>query len=257
MNAEPALKYLSRSDHPYGRRQHVPSGSRRQALVLIGRPGIERSLLEALREQPFDVHRVETAARASTMIQTCEPEIIFTDLMAPDQSAADLCRQLRSISDSVIFVVAADDDRDSCIDALRAGADAFVTHPIRHLELLARVDALLRRLKPRYEEAVEAGDIRVDLQTREVTVAGRRTRLRPKEFDLLTHLVRQPETVHTHRMLLAAIWGAAVQRRPHYVRMCVAHLRRMIEPDPKSPRYLVTERAVGYRLQPFAGRRVA
>jgi DNA-binding response OmpR family regulator len=155
------------------------------------------------------------------------------------------------------IVAVATHPEDGCVRALRSGADDYVTYPFQTAELQARIDALMRRFQPSAADVIEAGDLRVDLGTREVTVAGRPIHLRPKEYDMFVYLLRRPRNVHSHRALLAALWGPAMQLRPHYVRMCVAHLRRQIEPQPESPCYIVTERAVGYRLQPSGGRHAA
>ena len=203
-----------------------------------------------LRAEGHDVDRADTCAAGVQRLADLKPDLILTDLLLPDRRGADLCRHLRKCSPAAIMVVTPIDEEDTCAEVLRAGADDYLVMPVRAKVFVARVAALLRRVKGPSDEVVAAGDITIDLRTRDVTVGARRVRLRPHEFDLLLHLARHPSAVLPYRTLLAAVWGPSVQLRPHYVRMAVAHLRRQIEPTPALPRYLLTERSIGYRLNP-------
>jgi|SRR5665213_150604 len=229
----------------------------REILLLHRQPAAARAALAALRTQSHGIRHAETAAEAATLIRERPPHLVIVDLAADDPGGIDLCRQLRRISEAAILILAGRRDQELCIGALRSGADDYMSSPIEMGEFLARVDALLRRVSPSYASVLEVGNVRIDLATRDVTIAGRRLHLRPKEFSLLAHLLRRPSEVHTHRALLSALWGPAMQLRPHYVRMCVAHLRQRIEPDPSEPRYVVTERGVGYCLRPGGDPQVA
>ncbi len=236
--------------------RHRHPGARTRALLLIGSPEIERACARALAGEPCDIHRGATLADTCALVREHQPDLILTDLGVASRRATPLCRQLRQMTNAAVVVIAPRHDVDECVGTLSAGADEYLSLPIEPVELLARIHALLRRIAPAHDEVVEVGDFRVDLLTRLVSVAGRQVCLRPKEFELLVLMLRQPGTVHDHRVILDAIWGAAMRRRTHYVRMCVAHLRRQLEPEPESPRYIVTERAIGYRIQPF-GRMMA
>jgi two-component system KDP operon response regulator KdpE len=141
------------------------------------------------------------------------------------------------------------------VEALDAGADDFVTKPFSMEELLARVRATLRRAPVTSDDGaastiLETGDFRLDVETRKVTVCEREIHLTPKEFDLLAHLMRQPGKVLTHRKLLTAIWGANYGEQTEYLRVFIGQLRKKIEPDPASPRYILTEPWIGYRFDP-------
>lgn len=232
-----------------------------QILLLTGQQVVERAVRSIFQGQSYDLRRAPTAACAEDLMRTCQPDIVITDLEAPDLAGQDLLRRLRGISNAGIIVVASAHDATGCDRVLMAGADDYVSHPVRATELLARVHALLRRISASVgaieAETIEAGDVRINLQTREVIVAGQRPHLRPTEFNLLAYLVRRPMTVHPHRELLAAIWGKGMQLRSHYLRMCVAHLRKQVELNAARPRYIVTERGIGYSLRPSGGRRVA
>jgi len=151
-----------------------------------------------------------------------------------------------------ILVLSVRGEEKTKVDALDAGADDYVTKPFGTDELLARVRAVLRRAP--VDEAGEdvkqlsAGDFEVDLETRTVTVGDRQVHLTPKEFDLLVYLVRHRDTVITHRRLLDAVWGRGHGEQVEYLRVFVGQLRKKIEEDPSSPRYLRTEPWVGYRF---------
>jgi len=152
-------------------------------------------------------------------------------------------------------VLSVRDQERQKIEALDAGADDFVTKPFSMNELLARVRANLRRT-PRQQDApadlIELGDFRIDLATRAVLVSGREVKLTPKEFELLLYLSQHPHRVIPHRTLLAAVWGGNSTEQPEYLRVFIGQLRKKIETNAAEPRYLLTERWVGYRFEPGA-----
>ena len=138
------------------------------------------------------------------------------------------------------------------VEALDAGADDYVTKPFSMSELLARIRAHLRHVAPAEAAAqvIAAGDFRMDLDTRSVSVAGNEIRLTPKEFEVLAFLARHAGKVVTHRALLAAVWGPNSTEQPEYLRVFVGQLRKKIEPDSSAPKYLLTEPWIGYRFEP-------
>jgi two-component system, OmpR family, KDP operon response regulator KdpE len=141
------------------------------------------------------------------------------------------------------------EERDK-VEALDAGADDYVTKPFSTPELLARIRAALRRTVPAdaWQQALELGEISIDLAARRVTRAGVQVRLTPKEFDLLQYMVANPNVPIPHGRLLQAVWGPDYGDEVEYLRVFVNQLRKKIEPEPSAPRYLVTEPWVGYRL---------
>jgi two-component system KDP operon response regulator KdpE len=144
-------------------------------------------------------------------------------------------------------------DEKSKVEALDAGADDYVTKPFNSNELFARVRAALRRAstaQDEHAEHIELGDFSVDLPTRSVKVKGKEVHLTPKEFDLLVYMARHPSRVLTHRTLLNAVWGGTSTEQPEYLRVFVGQLRKKIEPEEGSPRYIQTEPWVGYRFVP-------
>jgi two-component system KDP operon response regulator KdpE len=139
------------------------------------------------------------------------------------------------------------------VKALDLGADDYVTKPFAIGELLARVRANLRRVpaeEPSSGGAIEVGDFRIDQDAHTVSVRGREVHLTPKEFDLLVYLARHPGKVLTHRALLTAVWGANSMEQPEYLRVFIGQLRKKLEPEAGSPKYLQTEPWVGYRFDP-------
>ncbi|HSE22190.1 MAG TPA: response regulator transcription factor, partial [Pyrinomonadaceae bacterium] len=141
------------------------------------------------------------------------------------------------------------------VEALDLGADDFITKPFGIDELLARVRAALRRSSVRLanesdQSRFQAGDFQVDLENHSVRVSGKEIRLTPKEFDLLVYFTKHPGKVLTHRTLLAAVWGGNYVEQNEYLRVFVGNLRKKIERDPASPKYILTEPWIGYRFDP-------
>jgi two-component system KDP operon response regulator KdpE len=170
----------------------------------------------------------------------------------PNMNGLKLCQRLREISDVPIIILSVKGDEATKVEALDAGADDYLTKPFGMGELLARVRATLRRSPQASHEGtiIEAGDFRVDFETRVVQVAGKEIRLSPKEFDLLVFLIRNSGKVLTHRTLLANIWGGNYTDQTEYLRVFIRHLRKKIEPEPAKPRYILTDPWVGYRFVP-------
>ncbi|MGA9566799.1 MAG: response regulator transcription factor [Candidatus Korobacteraceae bacterium] len=223
-------------------------------LVVDDEPQITRVLRTALTAQGYDIRVANDGEMALEIMKDWAPNLIITDLSMPQLDGVQLCRRVRAVSQVPILVLSVRDQERQKIEALDAGADDYVTKPFSMNELLARVRANLRRT-PKPEEpagVVEVGDFRIDLATRSVLVAGRELKLTPKEFDLLLYLSQHPNRVIPHRTLLAAVWGANSTEQPEYLRVFIGQLRKKVESDPAEPRYLLTERWVGYRFEPGA-----
>ena len=181
------------------------------------------------------------------------PDLVITDLSMPNMDGLELCRQLRPKIQVPIIVLSVRGEERAKVQALDAGADDYVTKPFGMEELLARVRVNLRRLPATESEElslIEVGDFRIDLAAHKVTVRGREVHLTPKEFDLLVYLARHAGKVVTHRTLLSAIWGGQSTDQVEYLRVFVGQLRKKLEPEASSPRYIVTEPWVGYRFEP-------
>jgi len=219
-----------------------------RVLVVDDEPQILRALRATLRGAGYTVDSAETAQDALTAAAARPPEAVILDLVLPDGNGTDVCRELRTWSDAPVIVLSAVGEEKEKIAALDAGADDYVTKPFSVDELLARLRAVLRRRGVGQEPVVDVGDIRIDVAERIVTVAGKRVKLSPHEFDLLRVLAQNRGKLLTHRTLLREVWGPAYGVEAHYLHVYISHLRRKIEPDPTSPRYLLTEPGAGYRL---------
>jgi two-component system KDP operon response regulator KdpE len=221
-------------------------------LVVDDEPQITRVLRTALVAQGYEIRVANDGEMALEIMKDWSPHLIITDLSMPGVNGVELSRRIRAVSQIPILVLSVRDQERQKIEALDAGADDYITKPFSMNELLARVRANLRRAPKSGEvaEIVELGDFRIDLATRAVTAAGKELKLTPKEFDLLLYLSQHAHRVVPHRTLLAAIWGANSTEQPEYLRVFIGQLRKKLEPDPAQPRYLLTERWVGYRFEP-------
>ena len=217
-------------------------------LVVDDEPQILRALQTNLRGAGYEVFTADTAKAALAEAAARQPDAVILDLVLPDGSGTDVCRELRTWSSAPVIVLSAVGDEGEKVAALDAGADDYVTKPLGIDELLARLRASLRRAEPTGEPLVTIGDLTVDLEKRSVTVGGERVQLTPHEFALLAMLARNPGKLLTHSAILREVWGPQYGRESHYLHVYVSQLRRKIEPDPTRPRYLITEPGAGYRL---------
>jgi len=224
-------------------------------LVVDDEPQLTRVLRTGLKSHGYDVRAAADGLAGFEAFTDWHPDLVITDLAMPNVDGLELTRRLRAISQVPIIVLSAKGEEKTKVEALDLGADDFVTKPFGIDELLARVRASLRRAKaPATNETtqtiLEAGDFHVDLETREVTVRGKPVHLTPKEFDLLVYFIRHSGKVLTHRTLLAALWGGNYVEQNEYLRVFVGNLRRKLEPEVATPRYILTEPWIGYRFDP-------
>jgi two-component system, OmpR family, KDP operon response regulator KdpE len=225
----------------------------RRILVVDDEPQITRVLRTSLSSQGYDIRVANDGETALEIMKDWTPDLVITDLSMPNMDGLELCRQLRTKTQTPIIVLSVRGEERTKVQALDAGADDYVTKPFGIEELLARVRASLRRV-PSAEgnepPLIEVGDFRIDLAAHKVTVRRREIHLTPKEFDLLVYLARHAGKVITHRTLLSAVWGGHNTEQVEYLRVFVGQLRKKLEPEASSPRYIVTEPWVGYRFEP-------
>ena len=225
----------------------------RKILVVDDETQITRVLRTSLSSHAYDVRVANDGETALEIMKDWTPDLVITDLSMPNMDGLELTRRLRSTSKVPILVLSVRGEERTKVQALDAGADDYVTKPFSMVELLARVRASLRRI-PLPDEAepdkIEIGDFCIDLAAHKVLVREKEVHLTPKEFDLLVYLARHAGKVVPHRSLLASIWGGQSTEQVEYLRVFVGQLRKKLEPEASSPRYIVTEPWVGYRFDP-------
>jgi two-component system KDP operon response regulator KdpE len=194
------------------------------------------------------VDAAATVAEALTRAAARPPDAVILDLVLPDGSGVDVCRDLRTWTQAPVVVLSVIGEEREKVAALDAGADDYVEKPFGIDELLARLRAALRRAGPPGGPVLEIGELVVDLDKRSVTFAGEPVALTPNEFDLLRLFARNEGKLLTHPAILREVWGPAYDAESHYLHVYVSQLRRKLEADPARPRYLLTEPGAGYRL---------
>jgi two-component system KDP operon response regulator KdpE len=211
---------------------------------------ILRALRVILRDAGFEALPADSGEDALDLAAVRHPDAAIVDLVLPDMDGVEVCKRLRAWSEMPIIVLSAVGDEDVKVRALSAGADDYVTKPFGPRELIARLQAALRRSSSEPEDALITADgLELDLAARVVKLAGDEVHLTPKEFDLLRTLARNRGRLITHRELLTAVWGPGYADDTQVLRAHVANLRRKIEPA-DGPRFIKTDPGVGYR---FAG----
>jgi len=202
--------------------------------------------------------RVVRAANGSEALEKAtreHPDLVLLDIMMPDMDGFETLQGLRETSSvPVIFLTAKSEEVDR-IKGLDLGADDYITKPFSPRELVSRIRAVLRRTEPAAvtsSEIVVDSELRVNFDQRKVIVRGQEIRLRPTEYRLLYQLVTNAGKLLTHEVLLSRVWGAEYRDEDQYVRLYITYLRQKIEKDPKNPRYILSERGLGYRFRDFA-----
>jgi two-component system KDP operon response regulator KdpE len=218
-------------------------------LVVDDEPNILTTLAPLLRARGYDVL---TAMGGRAAVETAErerPDLIVLDLGLPDMDGVDVCRIVRESSNVPIVVLSARGAESDKVSALDLGADDYVTKPFGAEELLARIRVALRRSDtPPGSQPIARGGLIIDRERFRVLRDGEEVRLTPKEFELLIYLAQHPGRVLTHRTILKAIWGPHAVDQPEHLRVLIGTLRRKIESNSASPKYILTEPWVGYRF---------
>jgi two-component system, OmpR family, alkaline phosphatase synthesis response regulator PhoP len=219
-------------------------------LVVEDEIEIARVVRDYLRNAGFEVIVVGDGGSAVASVRSAKPDLLVLDLGLPGRDGLDVAREIRRWSDTPIVMLTARGDETDRIVGLEIGADDYVVKPFSPRELVARVRAVLRRTRAaaRGDEVVRAGDVEIDTAKMRVSVGGRHVDLTPTEFQLLATLAREPGRVFTRSQLLDAVHGVAIESYERAIDAHVKNIRRKIEPDPGSPRYVVTVHGVGYRF---------
>lgn len=227
------------------------------AMVVDDESNILRFVRANLRASGFEVVSATTGNEALATYEEANPNVIILDLMLPDIDGLEVCRKIRNASDVPIIIITARDDIQDAVEGLNAGADDYVTKPFAVEELLARVNAVMRRVKSSVTQMpadkIKLGNLLIDLSQRQVIINGQTAHLTPTEFKLLTYLANNADKVVAHEELLVAIWGNEYKECTHYLRVSIGRLRQKIEADPGNPEYIVTCSGVGYMIRNARG----
>ncbi len=220
-------------------------------LVVDDEQQITRVLRTTLSAKGYDIRVANDGETAFEIMKDWVPDLVITDISMPNMDGLALCKELRARSQVPIIVLSVKEDERTKVKALDLGADDYVTKPFNINELLARIRANLRRA-PQTEitTTFELGDFVIDTAAHAVKVRGVEVRLTPKEFELLAYLARHPGKVVPHRTLLSSVWGADHSEQSEYLRVFVGQLRKKLEGEDSSKRYILTERWIGYRFIP-------
>jgi two-component system KDP operon response regulator KdpE len=221
-----------------------------RVLVVDDEPQIVRALKVVLREAGFEAVPAETGSEALDLAAVRPPQAAIIDLVLPDIDGVEVTRSIRKWSEMPILVLSAIGDEEQKVRALEAGADDYITKPFGARELIARLQAALRRAAgPEEEPSIEVEGLQIDLASRLVRRDGQIVHLTPIEFELLRTLARNRGRLMTHRKLLAEVWGPEYVDDIQPLRTHIARLRAKIEPSEQdAPRFIVTDPGIGYRF---------
>ena len=205
-----------------------------------------------LRWPEAEVVSASTGEAGVTAVERYSPEIVILDIGLPDIDGFEVCERIRHFSDVPVVMLTARHEEVDKVKGLELGADDYVTKPFSHIELLARVRAVLRRSESQVPASegppFEAPPLRIDYGSRDVTVDGMPIKLTPIEYGILYHLTRNENRVLTFRTLLAKVWGREYMDETDYLKVHIQHLRRKIGDDPQGEPMIVNERGVGYKF---------
>jgi DNA-binding response OmpR family regulator len=221
-------------------------------LVVDDEKRIVRFIRLNLEQDGFQVISAYDGTEALEQVRRQLPNLVLLDVMMPDIDGFEVLRKIRLASTVPVIMLTAKGEEDDRIKGLELGADDYITKPFSPRELVSRVKAVLRRTEAFSGDAsnvIEVDDwLKLDFNRRKIWVGGKLVQLRPTEYRLLYHLVQNAGWVVTHDQLLIKVWGYEYRDEPHYVRLYINYLRKKIEKDPSNPKYILTERGVGYRF---------
>lgn len=233
----------------------APNLSKYKILVVDDEKRMVRFIQLNLEQDGFQVVTAYNGKEALDQVRTQLPDLVLLDIMMPDIDGFEVLKKIREVSDVPVIMLTAKGEEDDRVKGLELGADDYITKPFSPRELVSRIKAVLRRTKTFQEDQVDVVEVddrlKIDFSRREVWVEGEKVDLRPTEYRLLYHLVKNAGWVNTHEQLLTKVWGFEYRDEPHYVRLYVNYLRKKLEKDPSNPEYILTERGVGYRFVDF------
>ena len=224
-----------------------------RVLVVDDEPSYREGLQVALGAEGFMVDAASDGEEALAMFEALEPDIVLLDVMLPRMSGIDVCRRIRSLADTPVIMVSARREEIDTVVGLEVGADDYVAKPYRVRELVARMRTVMRRSRARMARSVNAaatlsiGDVTVDRDRHEVTIAGKLERMPLKEFEVLALLMENAGFVVTRQTLIDRVWGFDYVGNTKTLDVHIKRLRSRIERDPAEPERIVTIRGLGYK----------
>lgn len=226
-------------------------------LIVDDEARMRRFMLMNLELENYRVIEAENGLEAIDRVREELPDLVLLDVMMPELDGFEALRIIRETSTVPVIMLTVRDDESDKVKGLELGADDYVTKPFSPRELASRIKAVLRRIEmdspgPSSRSTVVVDDyLHIDFNRRVVIVDGREVKLRPTEYRLLYHLVQNAGRTLTHEMILSKVWGYEYRDESQYVRLYITYLRQKIEPDPGHPKYILTERGVGYSFVDF------
>ncbi len=228
---------------------------RRKILVVDDEERMVRFIRLNLEHDGFVVSEAFNGKEAIQQLRDVSPDLILLDVMMPDLDGFEVLEIIRETSKVPVLMLTAKGEEDDRIRGLELGADDYITKPFSPREMVSRVKAVLRRTENAtgsMHGLLEIDDrLKIDFDRREIWLEGKIVKLRPTEYRLLYHLVQNAGWVISHDQLLTKVWGYEYRDEPHYVRLYINYLRKKLEKDPSNPKYILTERGVGYRFVDF------
>ncbi len=222
-------------------------------LVVDDQPSLVRLVRDNLESRGFRVTNASDGIRAMDIVENDKPDLVILDIMMPGMDGYEVCRRIREFSTVPIIMLTARTEQDSLVQGFEAGADDYVTKPFHANELLARVEAVLRRSEyqevNKYSPTFSCGDITIDFVRHEVTKTGEVKQLTPTEYRLLYYLAINSGKVMLHADLLTKVWGPEYANATDYLRVYIRHLRTHLETKDNEPVYIITVPGVGYVLK--------
>jgi two-component system KDP operon response regulator KdpE len=228
--------------------------------VVDDEPDLLRAVQLYLEDLGYTVFIAENGREALEAVRTKLPDLVVLDVRMPEMDGFEVLERIREASNVPVIMLTVQGEEHDKVRGLRLGADDYVTKPFSQRELAARIAAVLRRAEqpahlPKTELVVD-DYLRIDFDRNEVWAGGKKVSLTPTEHRLLYHLASNPGRVMTFESLLTKVWGWEYRDEDHYVRLYVSYLRQKIEPDPSRPRYILTEKGLGYRFVDYRRNRL-
>jgi two-component system KDP operon response regulator KdpE len=221
-------------------------------LVVDDEERMARFIRLNLEQDGFQVVEAYRGMQALQQYRDSLPDLVLLDVMMPDIDGFEVLSMLRDISNVPVIMLTAKGEEDDRVRGLELGADDYVTKPFSPRELVSRVRAVLRRTDSSSTDSPDVIEVdkhlKLDFSKREIWLDGELVKLRPTEYRLLYHLVKNAGWVLTYDQILSRVWGYEYRDESHYVRLYINYLRQKIEKDPSNPIYILTERGVGYRF---------